>query len=86
MKFALVADRVGVGIDDDFQVLRATFGFEVHFHDDAEECLNLVGNVFEKLEDVLHSNDFTLVVPADFQHASLRVGESTDPLQILVTP
>ena len=86
MEFALVADRVGVGIDDDFQVLRTTFGFEVYFHDDAEERLNLVGNVFEKLEDVFHSNDFSPVVPADFQHAALRVGESTDPLQILVTP
>ena len=49
MEFALVADRVGVGLDDDFQVLRAAFGFEVHFHDDAEKRLNLVGNVFEKL-------------------------------------
>ena len=86
MEFALVADRVGIGIDDDFQVFHAAFGLEVHFHDDAEKRLHLVGNIFEELEEVLYSNDFAPVVLADLQHAALRIGESADPLQVLVTP
>ena len=86
MELALVADRVGMRVDDDLQVFRAALGLEVHFHHDAEKRLNLVGNIFEKLEKVLHSDDFAPVVPADFQHAALRVGESADPLQVLVTP
>ena len=86
VEFAPVADRVGMRIDDDFQVFHAAFRLEVHFHDDAEKRLNLVGDLFEELEDVLHSNGFAPVVPADLQHAALRIGEPADPLQVLVTP
>ena len=86
VEFTLVADRVGVGIDDDLQVLPARLRFQVHVDHDAEQRLRLVGDLVEQPQHVLHSDHLAPVVSADFQHAALSVGEPAHPLQVLVPP
>ncbi len=59
--------------------LPAVFRLQVHVNHDAEQCLSLVGNLFEQSENVFHSDHFTSVILADFQYAALSVGEAADP-------
>ena len=79
MEFAFVADWIGVGINRDFQIFPAVFRLQVHVNYDAEQCLRLVGDLFEQSENILYSDHLTPVILADFQYATLSVGEAADP-------
>ena len=81
-----VADRVRMGLDHDLQVLQAGFRLQVHLDDDAEQRLHLVGDLLEEPINIAHPDDLPAVVPADLEDAALGVGESADPLQVLVAP
>ncbi len=87
VELALVADRVGVAGDGDTQVFAIVVVHdEVYVDDDAEERLHLVGDFLEQPKDAVHPDDGSLVVLADFEGAALGVGESADPLDVLVAP
>ena len=83
---ALVADRVRLRLHDDLQVLPAGFGPQIDVHDNAQDVTHLVRNVLQQLADPGKTDDSAVVVPADDQHAALRVREAADPAQILVAP
>ena len=79
VEFAFIADWIRVGINRNFQIFPAVFRLQVHVHYDAEQCLRLVGDLFEQSENVFHSDHLTSVILADFQYAALSVGEAADP-------
>ena len=86
VELAPIADRVGMGLDGDLQVLASVLRFQVDIDNDAEERLRLVGNLLKQAQNVADPDDLAAVVPADLEDAALGVGESADPLQVFVPP
>ena len=59
---------------------------QIHFCHNAERGDNLVGDVLHQPFAVGHAHHFMVVVHTDIYSTALRVGESTNPFEIFVTP
>ena len=86
VNLASVADRIGMGPDHDLQAVAPALRIHVDIDDDTEERLDLVGDLREQLARTAHADHIATIIPADTEDTALGVGESTDPLQVRVTP
>jgi len=84
VELAPVADRIAVGCDDDLDVLSAGIRLQVDVNRDPEQRLRLVRDLLQQPKDPPDPDDFASFVLADLQDTAPRVGESADPLQVLV--
>ena len=86
VELPLVADRIGMRLNDDLKVIAAHLRLQVDINHDAEQRLRLARDLLKQPEHFVHSDHLAAVVLADLQDAALGVGEAADPLEILVPP
>ena len=86
MIFPLVADRVGICLNADFDQLFTRFGDQIDIGHDPQRIADLVGQIFEQLVRVRQADGLSLIVASNDQHTALSIGKAANPFQELVPP
>ena len=84
--FPLVADGVGIGLDNDLDQVVAFLPAEIHIDEDAEDVADLVRDFLEEFRGILHPDELALVVLPNDQGASLGIGKAADPPEVVIPP
>ena len=84
--FALVVNRVRIGIDMNFEQIFACFGGMPYPRHDSQHITNFVGEVFQQLPGIRHTDNYTIIVASDNQHATFSISEPAKPFQVFVPP
>ena len=84
--FPLVADGVGIGLDNDLDQVVAFLPAEIHIDEDAEDVADLVRDLLEEFPGILHPNGLALVVFPNDEGASLGIGKAADPPEVVIPP
>ena len=82
----VITDRVRVWIGNYLNILFARFGQKINIYHDSQQIAHLVGNVFHQLFGVLHALHLALIVNANKQATTLRIGKAAYPFEIFVSP
>ena len=86
MIFALIADRIGTGIDLDFDIILTVLGKQIDICDDAHCILDLVWDILKELLAVRDANNLSVITDTDIDSASAGIGKSAYPFQVFVSP
>ena len=82
----LVADRVGISPDADLDEFLAVLFKQIHIHQNSQDVAHFVGDIYEKPDCIVDSNNPSSVIAANLQYAAVRVRKAADPLLVLVPP
>ncbi len=85
MVLPLIIYRITARIHTYLNVIFTILGQQIDIHDNAKNIPHFIGDIFQQLFTILHTDNIAIVIGSNIYFASLSICKTTDPFQILIT-